>query len=95
MNNSFKSLKDVFNSEPGLKVIRDQVKRSDIVNDFYIIIPEFKKIVSSVKVNKTMLIIKVENPAWRLELKQKEESIIKKINSFYNEERINQIRLTY
>ena len=38
------------------------------------------------------LFLKVENPAWRNELKFKETEIVEKINKFYNEERINQIR---
>lgn len=95
MNSSFKSLKDVFNNDPELRAIRDSVKENDIVNDFFKIFPRLTKIVTSVKVNKHKLIIKVENPAWRQELKHKEESIIKKINSFYNEERITQTSVTY
>lgn len=92
MPESFKSLKEVFNTEPGLKNLRESVKRNDIVNDFLKIFPDMEKIISSVKINKHTLIIKVENPAWRHELKLKEESIIKKINSFYKEERIKHIR---
>lgn len=95
MPDRFRSLKDVFNQDPGLKKIRETVKSNDIVNDFKYIFPDLVKIVSSVKSNKNTLVIKVENPAWRQELKNKEESIISKINSFYNEERIKQIRFTY
>jgi len=94
MPDGFKSLKEVFNKEPELKKIRDVVKSSDIVNDFNKIFPDLEKIVTGVKTNKSTLIIKVENPAWRQELKHREESIIKKINSFYNEERIKQIRFS-
>ena len=36
--------------------------------------------------------LKVENPSWRSELKFKETEIIEKINQFYKEERITQIR---
>lgn len=94
MPDGFKSLKEVFNKEPELKKIRDVVKSSDIVNDFNKIFPDLEKIVTGVKTNKSTLIIKVENPAWRQELKHREESIIKKINSFYDEERIKQIRFS-
>jgi hypothetical protein len=92
MPDSFKSLKEVFNKVPELKTIRDIVKSSDIVNDFQEIFPDLEKIVSRIKTNKKTLLLKVDNPAWRQELKQQEENIIKKINSFYKEERINQIR---
>lgn len=94
MPNGFKSIKDAFNTEPGLKNIRTTVKNYDITNDFNNIFPELAKIVSSVKTNKKTLIIGIENPAWRQELKIQEDSIIKKINSFYKEERIKQIRFT-
>ncbi|MBS4035276.1 MAG: DUF721 domain-containing protein [Ignavibacterium sp.] len=94
MPDGFKSLKEVFNKEPELKKIRDVVKSSDIVNDFNKIFPDLKKIVTGVKTNKSTLIIKIENPVWRQELKHREENIIKKINSFYNEERIKQIRFS-
>lgn len=92
MPDNFKSLKEVFNKDPELKKIRDVVKSSDIVNDFQEIFPDLGQIVSKVKTNKKTLLLKVDNPAWRQELKQQEENIIKKVNSFYNEERINQIR---
>lgn len=95
MPDGFKTIKDVFNIQPELKNIREIIKTNEIVTDFNIIFPEFKKIVSSVKSNKSTLIIKIENPAWRQELKHKEESLIRKINSYYNEERIKQIRFTH
>ena len=95
MPDKFRSLKDVFNREPGLKKVREIIKNNDIVNEFKDIFPDLAKVVSSVKSNKNTLIIKVENPAWRQELKNKEESIISKINSFYKEERIKQIRFTH
>ncbi len=95
MPDRFRSLKDAFNREPGLKKIREVVKNNDIVNDFKDIFPDLEKIVASVKSSKSTLIIKVENPAWRQELKNKEESIINKINSFYKEDRIKQIRFTH
>lgn len=95
MPDGFKSLKDVFNREPELKTIRNLVREGEIENDFHKIFPELKKIVASVKSGKNTLIIKVENSAWRQELKLKEETIINKINSFYNEKRIKHLRFTH
>lgn len=94
MPDGFRSIKDVFYNEPGLKKVRNTVKDFDITNDFSKIFPELSKIVSSVKTNSKTLILKVDNPAWRQELKTQEENIIKKINSFYQEERIVQLRFT-
>lgn len=95
MPEGFKSLKDVFDKEPELKTIREVVRDGEIENDFQKIFPELKKIVSSVKSGRRMLVIKIENPAWRQELKMQEEHIINKINSFYKEKRIKQIRFTH
>lgn len=94
MPDKFKSLKDIFYHEPELKNIREIVKTNDIVNDFNKIFPDLKNIVSSVKSSRKNLVLKVENPAWRQELKQQENNIIKKINEFYNEERIISIRFS-
>lgn len=95
MPDEFRSLKDVFNHEPELKNIRELIKAKDIVNDFFDIFPDLIKVVSSVKSSRKTLIIKVENPIWRQELKHQENNIVKKINEFYKEERISTIRFSY
>ncbi len=94
MPEGFKSLKEVFNTEPGLKKIKSIVDENKVVNDFKIIFPEFNKIAKAVKVQKKVLTLKVENAAWRNELKFKEKLIIEKINNFYKEEKINKIKFS-
>ncbi|HEX7358677.1 MAG TPA: DUF721 domain-containing protein [Ignavibacteriaceae bacterium] len=91
MPDGFKSIKDVFNTDPALKKIRNVISENDVVNDFEIIFPELKKVVKAKKCQNSILTIKVENAAWRSELKFKEKEIIEKINSYYREERINKI----
>lgn len=95
MPEGFKSLKEVFNKEPELSTIRNLVKEKDIISDFEKIFPELLKVAKAIKSFKCCLTVKVENSSWRHELKTKEEEIIKKINSYYNEERIKEIRFTY
>lgn len=92
MPDGFKSLGDVFKREKSFKQLREIVKQSDVVLDFHKIFPDFKKIAQPQKVERKTLLLKVENPGWRNELKFKETEIVEKINKFYNEERINQIR---
>jgi hypothetical protein len=92
MPDGFKSLGDVFRREHSFKKLRDIVKQSDVIMDFHTIFPDFQKVVQPKKVERKTLLLKVENPAWRNELKFKETEIVEKINKFYNEERINQIR---
>ncbi len=92
MREGFHRLSDIFNSEPGLASIRKTLKQSDVVNDFEKIFPEFKKVAEAVKVEKKCVCLRVENAAWRSELKLREQQIINKINNYYKEERIKYIR---
>jgi hypothetical protein len=94
MPDGFKSIKDVFNSDPALKKIRTVINENEIVNDFEKIFPEFDKVVKAKSVQHSTLTLKVENAAWRNELKFKEKEIIEKINSYYSQERINKIKFS-
>ena len=91
MHNDFKSIKEIFNSNPDLKKLKKTIDDNDVINDFNLIFPDFKKIVKPLKVISSALTLRVENAAWRTELKFKEKEMIEKINSFYKEERINKI----
>jgi hypothetical protein len=94
MPDDFKSIKDVFITEPELKKIRSIIGNGDVVNDFENIFPEFKKVVKAIKADRGVLTLKSDNAAWRNELKLKEKEIIDKINLFYKEERINRIKFS-
>ena len=94
MPNGFKSLKEIFTKEPGLYKVRNVVKSSDVVIDFYKVFPDLKKVAAPQKVDKMFLKLKVENAVWRSELKFKEREIVDKINKFYNEIRIKGIKFT-
>lgn len=92
MPSSFKSLKDVFRKERSLAGIREIVESSDVVVHFFEIFPNLEKVVIPQSCEKKILKLKVENPAWRNELKFMETEMIEKINTFFKEQRINQIR---
>ncbi len=94
MPDGFKSIKDVFNNDPALKNIRNVILESDVVNDFEKIFPDFSKVAKAKSVQQSVLMLKVENAAWRNELKFKEKELIEKINSFYGQERINRIKFS-
>ena len=94
MPEHFKSLDEVFKTEPGLRKLRNIVKSSDVILDFYKIFPDLKSIAVPHKMFKKFLCIKVENAAWRSELKFKEKEIVDKINSYYNEKRIKGIKFS-
>jgi len=92
MPSSFKSLKDVFRKERSLAGIREIVESSDVVVHFFEIFPNLEKVVVPQSCEKKILKIKVENPSWRNELKFMELEMIEKINTFFKEQRIIQIR---
>jgi len=92
MSSSFRSLKEVFEREKSLRALREIVDSSDVVVKFYQIFPSLEKIAIPLSSEKKILKLKVENPAWRSELKFKEAEMIEKVNRFFNEQRINQIR---
>jgi len=94
MPDGFKSIKDIFNSDPALKNIRLVINENDVVNDFALIFPDFVKVAKAIKVQNKTLTLKVDNAAWRNELKFKEKEILEKIKTYYGEERINKIKFS-
>jgi hypothetical protein len=94
MYDNFKSIKEVFNTDPDLRNIKLTVEENDVINDFEKIFPDLKKIVKPQKLEHGTITLRVENAAWRTELKFKETEIINKINSFYKENRIRKIKFS-
>ena len=92
MRSSFKSLKEIFRKERSLASIRELVDSSDVVVKFHEIFPNLEKVTTPISCEKKILKLKVENPAWRNELKFMETELVEKTNEFFKEKRINQIR---
>lgn len=92
MPDSFKSIEEIFKTEPGLDSVRKTIKRSDIVIEFFKIFPEMKKVVKPIKVENKNLFISVENSILRSELKFQEGLLVDKVNKYFNEEVIRGIR---
>jgi hypothetical protein len=92
MPSGFKSLKEVFRRERSLAGIRQIVDASDVIVHFTEMFPNLEKVATPISCEKKVLKLKVENAAWRNELKFMEAEMIDKINGFFNEQRINQIR---
>jgi hypothetical protein len=92
MSSGFKSLKEVFKKEGTFSGLREIVNSSDVVVRFSEIFPSLEKVAMPISCDKKILKLKVENPAWRNELKFKETELIDKVNIFFNEQRIIQIR---
>ena len=95
MHNGFMSLSDVFNNDPALARVRKIVKESDVAIEFNKIFPDLEKVAGAVKVEKKVLLLRVENAAWRNELKFKEGLIIEKVNEYFKEQRINRVKFIF
>jgi hypothetical protein len=78
--------------EKSLAAVREVVESSDVIVHFFEIFQNLEKVVVPLSCEKKILKIKVENPAWRNELKFMEAEMIEKVNTFFKEQRINQIR---
>ncbi len=92
MPEGFKSLADIINKEPEFSGLRKMIDESDVVAEFNNVFPDLEKIAKAVKVDRKTLFLKVENAAWRSELKFKEETIVNNINKYFKDNRINKIR---
>jgi len=92
MYSGFKSLKEVFKKERSLASVREIVESSDVIVHFYEMFPNLEKVAIPQSCEKKVLKLKVENPSWRNELKFMESEMVEKINNYFSEKRINQIR---
>jgi len=94
MDKGFLKLSDIIKNEPGLKGFRNTMNDLEVLDKFAELFPDLKKIARVSKVERKILFLKVENSVWRSELKFRESVIIDKINSFFGEERIKQIKFS-
>lgn len=92
MPDTFKSIKEIINYEPGLSGLRTDINNSETLSEFRNIFPELSNVVKPIKIEKKTLFLKVENSVWRSELNLQSKSLIEKINDFFKEERIKSIK---
>ena len=92
MPESFRSIADIIDKEPGLEKLRKIIKQSDVILEFYRIFPNLKKLVKAVKVEKSTLYLKVENSVLRSELKFNDVMIVSSINKYFKDDIIKGIR---
>jgi len=92
MPEDIKSIGDIINNDPVFSNLRNVMQQSDVVIEFIKIFPDLVKIASAVKVEKKTLFLRVENYAWRSEIKFKEKIIIDKVNEYFKDDRIKAVR---
>jgi hypothetical protein len=92
VHNKFVSIKEAITTNPGLSNVRNIVMQSEVIENFFSVFPEMEKVVIPVRVNRKVLMLKVESSVLRSELKFNEALMVEKINKFFNEERVRSIR---
>lgn len=90
----FRMLGEIIGSEPEFRKFRNSLMDREVLLMFERLFPEIAEAALPVKLEKRVLHLKVENAAWRNELKFQESKIIEKINAFFHDERVERIRLT-
>lgn len=93
MHEAIKSIGEIIASHSEFKGINLLIKESEVLSKFFDIFPELVKIAEPVKVVKKTLHLKIENAAWRSELKFQETNLIKKINNYFKDNRIKYLKL--
>ena len=94
MPNTFKKLGDVLSKDEAFTNFRASVKESEVVIEFNNIFPELSKTVQANNVNKKTLYLIVENSVLRSELFLKKSLMIEKINNYFNQKIIVDVKFT-
>lgn len=92
MPEEFKSLNDILAKSPAFKGVRDIVDENRVIDDFFEIFPDLKKVAAPVKIDKKGLFIKVDNSVWRNELNLRQRLIVEKINKYFDKEVVKTIK---
>jgi hypothetical protein len=92
MHSKFISIKEALNKDPGLNNVNNIVKQVEVVEKFFSVFPEMEKVVEPLRINRKVLMLRVDSSVLRSELKFNETLMIEKINKFFKEERVRSIR---
>lgn len=90
--NSFKKVDEVINVENDFWLLRETANNFRVVEDFSKIFPELDIIVKAIKVEKKVLFLKTENSVWKSELNFQKNALIEKINIYFNQQIIKNIK---
>ncbi len=92
MPKEFRSIKEVFNKERAFENLRRVEKEFTVIEKFEEIFPDLTKFVTAVKVERNTLYLRVENSVMRSELNFKKQILIKKVNTFFEENLVNKVK---
>lgn len=94
MPNSFRSLTEILQHEKAFAGFNKSVKENEVVNRFPNIFPELSKTVLAKSVKNKNLYLFTDNSVLRSELYLQKNLIVEKINKFFNEKIILDIKFS-
>jgi len=94
MSKSFKSISEIITNEKAFSRFIKSAKENDVVEKFSEIFPDLKKTVSAKSVKKGILFLYTDNSVMKSELFMKRSLIVEKINKFFNEKIITDIKFS-
>lgn len=92
MPNEFRSLTDILSRDKAFSKLRKTLKETDVVVEFEKIFPDLSKTVKASNVFKGILFLAVENSVLRNELFIKRNLIVEKVNKYFNQKIIIDIK---
>lgn len=90
--NKFKSISEIMDQEKQFAKFKTAIDGYTVVDEFYNVFPELKKIAKAKKFESNILFLYVENSVWRSELNINKEIMISKINKFFGKKIIKNIK---
>lgn len=95
MPDNFKSLSEIIFKEEEFSNFSTSIKANNVLNDFNKIFPPLVKTVTTSNIYKGILYLIVENSVLRNELNLQKSVMIEKINKYYNQPIVADIKFTY
>jgi len=90
--NNYKSLSEILEKEKTFEKFKTAVDGYSVVDDFYQVFPELRKVAKAKKFEGEILFIHAENSVWRSELNLHKEKMILKINKHFGKSIIKNIK---
>lgn len=94
MPDNFKSLTEILSKDRAFEKFRKSVSEQDVVNEFHEIFPDLTKTVTANNIHNGILYLIVENSVLRNEIYLNKSVVIEKINNYFNQPLINDIKFT-
>jgi hypothetical protein len=94
MPKQFKSITDIIGRDKAFAKFRKSIREQDVQVEFHNIFPDLKRTVTVSNVNKGVLYLSVQNSVLKNELFFKKKIVLQKINDYFNQPVIDDIKFS-